>query len=55
MAKQLKRSSRFRWCRKFVEVAGLMATPGRAHTTIAFIEKLYTIESQIRRLKNDKK
>ncbi len=41
--------------RKFVEVAGLMKTPGRAHTAIAFIKKLYAIESQIRRLKNEEK
>ncbi len=32
-----------------------MKTPGRAHTAIAFIKKLYAIESQIRRLKNDEK
>lgn len=41
--------------RKFVEVTALMKTPGRAHTAIAYIKKLYAIESQIRRLKNDEK
>jgi transposase len=41
--------------RKFVEVTSLMKTPGRAHTAIAFIKKLYAIESQIRRLKDDEK
>jgi hypothetical protein len=32
-----------------------MKTPGRAHTAIAYIKRLYAIESQIRRLKNDEK
>ncbi len=32
-----------------------MKTPARARTAIAFIKKLYAIESQIRRLKNDEK
>lgn len=32
-----------------------MKTPWRAHTAIAFIKKLYAIESQIRRLKNGEK
>jgi transposase len=41
--------------RKFVDVTALMKTPGRAHTAIAYIKKLYAIESQIRRLKDDEK
>src|SRR5690606_29642363 len=41
--------------RKFVDVTALMKTPGRAHTAIAYIKKLYAIESQIRRHKDDEK
>lgn len=34
--------------RKFVEVTALMKAPGRAHQAIAFIKRLYRIETQIR-------
>ena len=41
--------------RKYVEVAELMTTPGRAHEALRFIKRLYRIKRQIRSLSDEQR